>query len=93
MGADFVLPIIFLIILKNEKIMKKQFLQIEDLSEYLSVSKSNLYKKVANKEIPFHKVGSRTLFDIDEINTWVRSDGTINQTSPIKFLDVKPFLN
>lgn len=92
MGADFLFSIIFLTILKTKK-MKKQFLQIDDLSEYLSVSKSNLYKKVANKEIPFHKVGSRTLFDIDEINTWVRSDGTINQTNPIKFIDIKPFLN
>ena len=73
--------------------MKKQFMEIEGLSDYLSISKSNIYKKVANKEIPFHKVGSRTLFDIDEINTWVRSDGTINQTNPIKFTDIKPFLN
>ena len=73
--------------------MKKQFLEIEGLSDYLSISKSNIYKKVANKEIPFHKIGSRTLFDIDEINTWVRSDGSINQTTAIKFTDIKSFLN
>lgn len=73
--------------------MKKQFLEIEGLSDYLSISKSNIYKKVANKQIPFHKVGSRTLFDVDEINTWVRSDGSINQTTPNTFMDIKPFLN
>ena len=73
--------------------MKKQFMEIEGLSDYLSISKSNIYKKVANKEIPFHKVGSRTLFDVDEINTWVRSDGSINQTTAIKFTDIKSFLN
>ena len=78
--------------LKNKK-MKKQFLDIEGIGEYLSISKSNLYKKVAENKIPFHKVGSRTLFDIDEINMWVKSDGTIAQSSSISFLDVKSFLD
>ena len=73
--------------------MKKQFLDIEGISEYLSISKSNLYKKVAENKIPFHKVGSRTLFDIDEINLWVRSDGSIAQTGRLSFFDVKSFLD
>ena len=73
--------------------MKKQFLDIDGISEYLSISKSNLYRKVAENKIPYHKVGSRTLFDIDEINMWVKSDGTIAQTGSISFLDVKSFLD
>jgi len=73
--------------------MKKQFLDIEGISEYLSISKSNLYKKVAENKIPFHKVGSRTLFDIDEINLWVRSDGTISSTGNLDFNDIKSFLD
>ena len=78
--------------LKNKK-MKKQFLDIEGISEYLSISKSNLYKKVAENKIPFHKVGSRTLFDIDEINMWVRSDGTISTESGLNFDDIKKYLD
>ena len=73
--------------------MKKQFLDIEGISEYLSISKSNLYKKVAENKIPFHKVGSRTLFDIDEINMWVRSDGTISTESGLNFDDIKKYLD
>jgi excisionase family DNA binding protein len=73
--------------------MKKQFLDIDGISEYLSISKSNLYRKVAENKIPYHKVGSRTLFDIDEINMWVKSDGTIAQSGSISFLDVKSFLD
>lgn len=73
--------------------MKKQFLDIEGISEYLSISKSNLYKKVAENKIPFHKVGSRTLFDIDEINLWVRSDGTIGTVSNLNFNDIQQFLD
>lgn len=73
--------------------MSKQFLNIEGVCEHLTLSKSTVYKLVAKKEIPFHKVGSRTLFDVDEINIWVRNDGTFEEKSKISFLDVKPFLD
>ena len=73
--------------------MKKQFLDIEGISEYLSISKSNLYKKVAENKIPFHKVGYRTLFDIDEINLWVRSDGTLGSVGNLNLNDIKTFLD
>ena len=33
--------------------MKKQFLDVEGISEYLTMSKSCIYKKVAAKEIPY----------------------------------------
>jgi excisionase family DNA binding protein len=73
--------------------MKKQFYDIDGISEYLSISKSNIYKKVALKEIPHHKVGKRTLFDIDEINLWVKSDGTLTGSKSISFQDIKSFLD
>lgn len=73
--------------------MKKQFLDVDGISEYLSISKSNLYRKVTENKIPFHKVGSRTLFDIDEINLWVRSDGTLRSEGNLKFNDIKTFLD
>lgn len=73
--------------------MKKQFLDVEGISEYLTMSKSCIYKKVASKEIPYHKIGSRTLFDVDEINMWVRSDGTLRDSSDLSFDDIKPFLD
>ena len=73
--------------------MKKQFLDIDGVSDYLSISKSNIYKKVANKEIPHHKVGKRTLFDVDEINLWVKNDGTLTHSKELTFMDFKPFLD
>lgn len=73
--------------------MKKQFLDIDGVCEYLSISKSNIYKKVANKEIPHHKIGKRTLFDVDEINLWVKNDGTLVQSKELTFMDFKPFLD
>ena len=73
--------------------MKKQFLDIEGISEYLTMSKSTIYKKVAAKEIPHHKLGGRTIFDIDEINIWVKSDGTLTESGKVSFMDIKSFLD
>ncbi len=73
--------------------MKKQFLDVEGISEYLTMSKSCIYKKVAAKEIPHHKIGARTLFDIDEINMWVKSDGTLSESGEVSFMDIKSFLD
>jgi excisionase family DNA binding protein len=73
--------------------MKKQFLDIEGVSDYLSISKSQIYKKVAKKEIPFHKVGKRTLFDVDEIIMWVRCDGSLATGDKLSFMDLKSFLD
>lgn len=53
--------------------MKRQFMNIEQVCDYIQLSKSFVYKKVANNEIPYHKIRKRTVFDIDEINMWVRS--------------------
>ena len=73
--------------------MKKQFLDVEGISEYLTMSKSCIYKKVAAREIPHHKIGTRTLFDIDEINMWVKSDGTLTESGQVSFMDIKSFLD
>jgi excisionase family DNA binding protein len=73
--------------------MNRQFLDIEKASEFLSISKSNLYKRVAAKEIPFHKVGKRTLFDVEEITLWVKSDGSLTQGKSPSFMDIKSFLD
>ena len=79
--------------MQKQNKMKKQFLDIEGICDYLSLSKSNIYKKVSGKEIPYHKVGSRTLFDVDEINMWVRNDGSFEQKSELSFLEIKSFLD
>lgn len=73
--------------------MKKQFLDTEGLSEYLPIGKSTIYKKVAKNEIPFHKVGTKTLFDVDEIDTWVRSNGSVITATKKDISELKGFLD
>jgi excisionase family DNA binding protein len=51
--------------------MEKKFLNIDELSQYLSLKKSNLYSKVERKEIPFYRVGRLIFFKKDEIDTFM----------------------
>ena len=51
--------------------MEKVFLNIDELSQYLGVKKSNLYAKVERREIPFYKVGRLIFFKKDEIDSFM----------------------
>lgn len=73
--------------------MKRQFLNIDQLCEYITYSKSAIYKRVDKKTIPFHKIGSKLIFDVEEINTWVRSDGVIIRGRRIEPTDFNDLIN
>ncbi len=63
--------------------MNDSILNIDELSEYLKLSKSFLYKKVHRKTIPFVKVGRRTIFVREQIDKWIQSGaGTPGESLP-----------
>jgi len=51
--------------------MEKVYLNIDELSQYLGIKKSNLYGKVQRKEIPFYRVGRLIMFKKDEIDAFM----------------------
>lgn len=51
--------------------MEKKFLNIEELSQYLGIKKSNLYSKVERREIPFYRLGRLVMFNKEEIDTFM----------------------
>lgn len=57
-----------------QSLMEKKYLNIDELSSYIYKSKSWIYKKVGTNEIPFIKLGNRILFEITEIDHWVKND-------------------
>lgn len=59
-----------------------RFLDIKGMGEYIHLSKSTIYKMVSNDEIPYIKLGSRTLFDKVQIDQWVLCGGTIPEELP-----------
>ena len=52
-----------------------KFLDMDELAEYIKMSKSFIYKRVCYKTIPFKKIGSRTMFDKEQIDQWVINGG------------------
>lgn len=64
---------------------KKKFLDMNGITEYLYLSKSKIYKLVSNNEIPYIKIGSRTLFDAEQIDKWVRRGGVMDENLPQYF--------
>lgn len=53
----------------------QSWLSVQSAADHLACPKSRLYALVSARRIPFHKDGSRTLFDRDELDEWVRAGG------------------
>ena len=53
-------------------IMTDKWLTIEQIADYLQVSKEKIYKLCQRGKMPASKVGGQWRFDIKEIDAWVR---------------------
>ena len=51
--------------------MEKEFMNIDEVSRYLGIKKSNLYGKVERKEIPFYRWGRLIMFKKEEIDVFM----------------------
>ncbi len=51
--------------------MSKKICDIQELSEYLKVSVSEIRKLVRSKRIPHFRIGNRLKFDLNKINSWL----------------------
>jgi excisionase family DNA binding protein len=51
----------------------KDFLTIEELSEYLGTKRSTLYRRVGRREIPFYRFGRLIRFKRADIEPWMEA--------------------
>jgi excisionase family DNA binding protein len=52
--------------------MEKKLINVKDLAMYLSLPKSSIYALVQKKEIPFKRIGEKSIrFDLSDINKWI----------------------
>ena len=56
-------------------------LTIDELSEYLKISKSTLYKLAQEGSVPCQKVGKHWRFHKDAVDEWLRQRGPSTATS------------
>ena len=64
------------------EVESNKIMDIKGVSEYTKLSKSTIYKRIMENQIPHHKVGSRTLFMVDELDHWIRNDGSMDDRIP-----------
>lgn len=48
-----------------------RYMNVKQLSEYLQISTSNIYKRTTNGSIPVIKMNKRVIFDREEIDRWM----------------------
>ena len=58
----------------NDKNMElEKWVHLEDIADYLSVSKDTIRAWIKDEKIPFYKAGKRYKFKISEIDDYVRN--------------------
>lgn len=45
---------------------------LEEVSEYLGISKDTIYRWIANKNMPATKIGHQWKFKLSEVDKWVK---------------------
>ena len=63
--------------MKDEK-----FFDVQNLRNYIHLSKSSIYKMVSKNTIPHIKMGTRTLFEREKIDNWVLSGRRMSDELP-----------
>lgn len=58
-------------VLASEMILQKEVLNIDELSTYINMAKSTIYKKVQGDKIPYIKKGKMLYFNREAINVWL----------------------
>ena len=61
---------------------EKKFFDVQELTEYIHMSESYVYKMVSKQLIPHIKLGTRTLFERNQIDTWLINGGRLEENLP-----------
>lgn len=60
--------------------MEDRWLSVDEIATYLGIQPDTVYKWVSRKKMPAHKVGRLLKFKAIEIDDWVRSGSSFEQT-------------
>ena len=61
---------------------ERKFLDVQELTDYIHMSESYVYKMVSKQLIPHIKLGTRTLFERNQIDNWVINGGRLGEELP-----------
>jgi excisionase family DNA binding protein len=50
-----------------------RWLSVQEIAQYLGISKETIYRWVESDKIPAHKVGKQWKFQVSEVDSWIKS--------------------
>jgi excisionase family DNA binding protein len=53
--------------------MDDRWLSVDEIADYLGISKDTVYTWITSREMPAHRVGRLWKFKKDEVDAWVTS--------------------
>lgn len=69
--------------------MDDRWLSVDEIAEYLGVSKDTVYTWISVKGMPAHRAGRLWKFKRDEVDGWVKSGGAADRPDPLAVVDPK----
>ncbi|WP_227869700.1 methylation-associated defense system helix-turn-helix domain-containing protein MAD1 [Undibacterium parvum] len=60
----------------EDPVMLDRWLSVEEIADYLGVSKDSIYAWIAKKNMPAHRVGRFWKFQRADVDAWVKSGGS-----------------
>jgi excisionase family DNA binding protein len=65
--------------------MSERWLSVEEIAEYLGVSKDTVYAWIRGRGMPAHRIGRLWKFKAQEVDEWVKSgEATESEDEPKK---------
>lgn len=55
--------------------MSERWLSVEEIAEYLGVSKDSVYAWIRGRNMPAHRIGRLWKFKAQEVDEWVKCQG------------------
>ena len=79
-------------LVEEQNLLTKDYLDLKETSNYLSLSESALYKMTSRNEIPFYKPGGKKIyFKRSELNDWIET-GKVESISGV-VENIETYLN
>ncbi|MFA6238059.1 MAG: helix-turn-helix domain-containing protein [Bacteriovorax sp.] len=53
--------------------LSDRWLSVDEVAQYLGISKETLYRWLEKKKIPAHRIGKLWKFQLSEVESWIKS--------------------
>ncbi len=61
--------------------MENRWLSVDEIVEYMGVTRDTIYKWISEKNMPAHRIGRPWKFKRAEVDEWVRNGGVTKTDS------------